>query len=947
MPRSARRLHDAHRGDRPSLRPIVRILLWTAAAIVPMAIVIALVVRADRAQEIAAADREAARSAAFVARVVELTAGVGARQLEALADSPSLEAAILGRDPEKLATELEVHHHNPAWLGLAAVGADHTTLASAGALSASDFEAAPWSGGVAIVPRHGFQPPRAIIAQPVEFAGAERAWILGTYSLAEIEAALGETESGGRTLITRDDGSVLMGPAAGMEPVVALEGDGTELRVRSGGADLAAAVVPVLDGSAQVVSLQDPSTFGQQTLPAIGGLALGMLLVLATVVGWNVRLSRAERRLRVRERELAALQELATDTTSSSSRDQVVRMAGARAAQLLEGVAATYVALAVADPGAVLLYATYPAPRDPERMSLDGNAMLGRVLHHGHRESGPTSADDGSWDAAGFGAGRWQVWTPLVAHGRILGAVACLWARERPESAADEERLLDGLAATTAVALESHERLAQLEHQRMMLATMVDASPDALVALDPENRVMLDNPAARAMVRANRTLVGKRLDEILEDAARRGGEWDFDFEPDRLLAKSRAGTTTRGSFRVSFDGSTTAMESVMAPLPLPRGDTGSLVSMRDVSERTELEQVRRLHAQVAQLAREAARRAAVLEQVLAASEMGLVFLDHDGRVAYANDLFGELLGIRKPEIGMAEDDLEHVMDEHVDGAFEDLRTPALLRTPGPGRKILSMRSVEVRDRDDQILGRLISVRDETAQRELDEARESLIGVAAHELKNPLSVLRIQAETGLRDERRAPAALQRILVRTRELQELVDRLLDATRAELGKLALERSDADVAQLVRDAAEPWIVQGADIAIDAEEPVVARVDALRVKQIASNLVSNAVRYGGGGPVSVRVWSEPGEARFSVRDSGAGIPAEEQAQIFERFGQGRSATSGPGLGIGLYLSQRIAAAHGGRIELQSAPGAGSTFTVVLPASPPDYGAGAGTQAFA
>jgi signal transduction histidine kinase len=519
---------------------------------------------------------------------------------------------------------------------------------------------------------------------------------------------------------------------------------------------------------------------------------------------------------------------------------------------------------------------------------------------------------------------------------------------KRRDSAGEDERLLDGLAATTAVALESHERLAELAHQRAILGTVVDASPDALLALGTDNRVVLDNPAARALVRSNRSLAGRLLHEIIDDAARRGGHWDFDFDPDRLLARSRAGTTTRGAFRLSFDGSTTAFESVMAPLPLPRGEMGSLVSMRDVSERTELEEIRRLHQQVTLLASEAAGRAAVLEQVLAASEMGLVFFDADGRVAYANDLFGELLGVRTPAVGLLEGELARLVGEEVDDTFVDLRTPTLLRTHGPGRKALAMRSVEVLDRSERSIGRLVSIRDETAQRELEEARESFIGIAAHELKNPLAVLRIQAELGLRDETRAQPALHRILERTRELQGLVDLLLDATRAELGKLSLERSRVEVGGLVAEAAEPYLAQGAPIAIDAERDVHAWADALRLKQVVSNLLSNAVRYGGEGSISVRVSRAPGEVRIAVRDQGPGIPAEEQARIFDRFGQGRSAARGPGLGIGLYLSQRIAAAHGGRIDLRSAPGAGSTFTVVLPAhAPPDYGADAGMQPLA
>lgn len=929
------------------MRPIVKTLLWIAAAIAPLAIAALAIVRADRAQELAAAEREAERSAQFIARIVRLTAGVGNRQLEAFADSPSFERAIDRGNSRELDAELELFRQNPAWLGLVALGPGDETIASAGQVLASDLEAVPEGAGVTIVPRLGFNPARAVIATPVLTEGMERAWLVGTYSLAELDAELSEPKAGGRTVLVTPDGTVLLGTNPGQERVV-LETEGAQLRVRDGDTWLAAAVVPLFGGNVRAVSLQDPQAFGQQTMAAVAGLGLAVLLLGATITAWSLRTWRAEQRLQVRERELAALQELATDATSSWSRDQVIRMAGARAAQLLDDVEATFVVMAVPEPGWVQLYCTYPAPREPRLVPVEGNLILTRVLQHGRRESGKTPAAAGSpWAEAGFDGSRWEVWTPLVAHGRILGAVACLSRQERRDGAAEEERLLEGLAATTAVALESHERLAELAHQRAMLAIVVDASPDALLALDADNRVLLDNPAARTLGRVS-SFVGKTVDEVVESIERRGGTVEFDYDYDQELARARAGTTTRGSFRIAFGTQTHAMESVMAPLPLPETATGCLVSMRDVSERAELEQVRMLHQQVTLLARQAAGRAVVLEQVLAASELGLVFLDHEGRVAYANDRFGELAGMESPATGTTAEELVGVLRERLGPDFEDLRKRTVLHMPGPARKIIAMRAVEVRDAEGRNVGTLVSLRDETAQRELEEARESFIGVAAHELKNPLAVLRIQAERGLRDPERSTESLERILVRTAQLQELVERLLDATRAELNKLSLERAHIDVTQLVRDAAEPFVAQGAPISIEAEGAVWAFVDPVRVKQVVTNLVSNAVRYGGEQPIAVRVWSRADEARIAVEDRGPGIPLEEQQHIFERFGQGRSATRGPGLGIGLYLAQRIAQAHGGRVELTSRPGAGSTFTVVLPVHPPpDYGAAATTQEFA
>ncbi len=926
------------------MSPIVKTALWVLAAITPLLIATLAILRWDATQQVRAAQSEAERSAQSVGRLVELTVGVAAGRLEALADAPTLEAAIEG-DAQAIAQELALVRQDPAWLGLVVVGPDGESLGSVGQITARDLELVPEGGGVSVAPRRGFEAARAIIARPVVVDGREIGWLAGAYSLGALEAVLGRSPDGGMTLLTLPDGTVLLGPTTSIDGQVDFRSDGTQMTARLKGEVLAAAVEPVLEGGARVASVQAPAAFSRGVGWVIAVLVLAQLLLAAVIVLWRDRLVRAHQRLQFRERELAALQELATDATVTANRDKVVRMAGARMAELMPGVDRTWIALTLTgERERVQLYQTYPVVKDPVVVPADGNPIVARVLQHGHREIGELVPIGPSWAAAGFEDGRWECWIPLVAHGRILGAIACLSPGGRADLSIDEQRLLDGLAATLAVAMESHERLSELSQQRAILATVVDASPDGLLALDGANRVVLDNPAARALFLADRPLVGETIPEILERTRARGGNPDFDFDPIRLLEKSRAGTVARGAFRLGSGDGVRAMESIMAPLPLPAGEMGSLVAMRDVSERAELEEVRHLHGQVTELAREAAGRAALLEQVLAASDVGMAFLDDGGRVVYANQLFAELLGMRAPPRGIDEKELEELVRERVEGEFVDLRTAALLHTAPPARRIIAMRSVEVRRSPEQNVGRLVSLRDETAQRELEEARESFIGVAAHELKNPLAVLRVQAELGVRDERRAPDALHRILLRTRQLQELVDRLLDATRAELGRLSIQREEVQALHLVCEALEPFFAQSEQLHVEGDETLTVSVDPVRFKQVVSNLVSNALRYGGEGRVDVSVRRADDSITVAVQDRGPGIPREEQRQIFERFGQGRSASKGPGLGIGLYLARRIVEAHGGTIELRSEPGAGSTFTVVLPAPGPEeparYGAG-------
>ena len=122
---------------------------------------------------------------------------------------------------------------------------------------------------------------------------------------------------------------------------------------------------------------------------------------------------------------------------------------------------------------------------------------------------------------------------------------------------------------------------------------------------------------------------------------------------------------------------------------------------------------------------------------------------------------------------------------------------------------------------------------------------------------------------------------------------------------------------------------------------------DRTRIDQIVTNLLGNAIKYGGGKPVEVAVERRDGSAVLVVRDQGIGIAAESHARIFEWFERAANTKPASGLGLGLWIAQRMAEAHGGRIAVDSAPGAGSTFTVTLPvAAPSPTGGGAGGDAF-
>jgi signal transduction histidine kinase len=216
------------------------------------------------------------------------------------------------------------------------------------------------------------------------------------------------------------------------------------------------------------------------------------------------------------------------------------------------------------------------------------------------------------------------------------------------------------------------------------------------------------------------------------------------------------------------------------------------------------------------------------------------------------------------------------------------------------------------------------------------AREQFIAVASHELNTPLAAMAMAVQR-LRDPRgvgleRATGALDRQVQR---LVRLVRDLLDLSRLRSGKLEVNLAPVELEPLVRNlvadlrpAAER---AGSELVVIVERGGTVVADTARVEQIVGNLISNALKFGQGKPVEVRLQAGGGAARVSVTDHGVGIAAEDQERIFERFEQGEGGRHHPGLGLGLYLSRELARAQRGSIELRSAPGEGSTFTLVLP----------------
>jgi len=229
-----------------------------------------------------------------------------------------------------------------------------------------------------------------------------------------------------------------------------------------------------------------------------------------------------------------------------------------------------------------------------------------------------------------------------------------------------------------------------------------------------------------------------------------------------------------------------------------------------------------------------------------------------------------------------------------------------------------------------------------AARRATLARDEVLAVVSHDLRNPLSSIAICARTLRQD---APAdseqstMLSAIAEATDWMNRLIHDLLDASAIEAGRLSIVRQAEGLASIIDSAVSMIAGEAAakSIALSVELPdalPAVNVDAVRVGQVIGNLLANSVRFTEpGGRISVRVRLAAPFVEVSVVDTGSGIAIDEQPRVFDRFWQSRR-TAGRGSGLGLAIARGIVEAHGGRIWVESAPGVGSTFSFTVPVDP-------------
>jgi signal transduction histidine kinase len=233
-----------------------------------------------------------------------------------------------------------------------------------------------------------------------------------------------------------------------------------------------------------------------------------------------------------------------------------------------------------------------------------------------------------------------------------------------------------------------------------------------------------------------------------------------------------------------------------------------------------------------------------------------------------------------------------------------------------------------------------------AREEATRLKDDFLSAAAHDLKTPLTTLVAQAQLIERRARRNGSAgtdlegIGRIVREAIRLRDLVLELLDASRAEQGRLVAQREPVDLVELARASCERHTAR--PCILHAQGPVIGEYDSVRISQLIDNLIENAIKYSPAPtPVTVRVRQEYGESLLSVSDQGIGIPAADLPHIFDRFYRATNVDDRrfSGMGLGLYICKSIVMQHGGRLWVESTPNRGSTFHAALPLHAPARGA--------
>ncbi len=542
-----------------------------------------------------------------------------------------------------------------------------------------------------------------------------------------------------------------------------------------------------------------------------------------------------------------------------------------------------------------------------------------------------------------FPLAAWPLFTVGLA---LVGILAALVTNNR-------ERLL-ALAEERARLLAAEQTArAEAEAAQKDLSTTLQTVPVGVATVDATGAVTQANDAAR---------------EILQSDLATGirppwGEYEL-FRPDGTLLPEEEKPiwralnnreVTRGLETTvrRRDGSELNMLASAAPVLDEAGRVaGGVVSMQDATEQARARRERE------RLLQQVEERAAQLDATIDAISGGLIIYDAEGEIVRANRSTLEFIGVPLAEWeALSPEERQRTLRiETPDGRpmppEEDPRTRALRgeavvgsrihvhRRDGAERELVASAS-PIGNRQGHISGAVAIFTDVTPLVELQQRQEDILRTVSHDLRNPLAGILGQAQLlERRIEQPGPperlrAGVQAIIANARQMNTMIQDLVDVARSEAGQLKLERQPLDlvgfVCRLKEQQAGTLAVERVEVQDAPRLPTVA-ADPDRLDRIIVNLLSNALKYSDPGtPVTVTFRPQDGTVVTSVRDRGRGIAPEDIPKLFQRYGRTAAGRERGGVGLGLYITRLLVEAHGGRIWVESQPGKGSVFSFSLP----------------
>lgn len=527
------------------------------------------------------------------------------------------------------------------------------------------------------------------------------------------------------------------------------------------------------------------------------------------------------------------------------------------------------------------------------------------------------------------------VGVPLVLRGDTVGVLAA-YRRDAATPTAEDEALLSALADQAAVALENARIYQQLQRSEAQFRGFIERLPDG-VFINRDGRVAYANRALSSLLgyADPAALVGTPITQLYHPD-------DMPTILERIRVLESGGAVPPRELRIACrDGSFCEVETTGIRVQF-EDRPAIIVIVRDLAERKLAERERE----------EAYRR---LRVIIDLAPVGIA-LSSDARHWDENVRAKQLFG--RP-IDPSVDASQYV------GALLDATERPLAYEELPGVRALRGEQIErvemrLRRPDGRLVpilvnathipgggrtppGAVVVFEDISALKDLERLRTEWSALIVHDLRQPLHSIDLYAQLVIQqapDDLALQRRAQQIRALTRRLSRMVQDLVDFTRLEARQLTLDRTSADLAELVKEATERIALEVPERPIQLHvrgAPAWVDVDPDRIAQIMDNLLTNAIKYGDSGtPIRVEVETGAGRASVSVTNQGPGIAPEHMPYLFGRFQRGRDAERRgvKGLGLGLYITRELVEAHQGQIVAESTPGATTTFRFTLALAP-------------